>query len=138
MTLESDGTFSLPYDLTAGNWALTVTASGSDSKASTLTRNVSVAYEGVNVVVAIKDGRAWLKVWVDGKVDERLGAAGRVYGDGKTLSFSGKESVEVRTGNASATYFTVNGTDVGRLSKAGNPGTWRFEPGAEPVRTDGQ
>ena len=46
--------------------------------------------------------------------------------------------VEVRTGNASATYFTVNGTDVGRLSKAGNPGTWRFEPGAEPVRTDGQ
>ena len=90
------------------------------------------------MVVSIQGGRAWLKVWVDGKVDERLGAAGRVYGNGKTLTFSGAESIEVRTGNMSATYFTVNGTELGRLSEAGNPGTWRFEPGADPVRVDGQ
>jgi cytoskeletal protein RodZ len=138
VTLESDGSFSLPYDLTGGRWILTVTATSPESKVTTLSRNVNVAYEGINVVVSIKDGRAWLKVWVDGKVDERLGAAGRVYGDGKTLTFSGRETIEVRTGNMSSTYFTVNGTDVGRLSNAGNPGTWRFEPGAEPVRVDGQ
>ena len=138
VTLESDGSFSLPYDLTTGNWALTVTATSPEGKATTQTRNISVAYEGINLVVSIKDGRAWLKVWVDGKVDERLGAAGRVYGDGKTLSFRGDEVIEVRTGNMSSTYFTLNGTELGRLSEVGNPGTWRFEPGAEPVRVDGQ
>lgn len=138
IALADDGSFELPFDLTAGRWALTVTASSADSKVTTLTRTVSVAYEGINVVVDIEGGRAWLKVWVDGKVDERLGAAGRVYANGKTLSFSGDEVIEVRTGNMSATYFTVNGTDLGRLSDAGNPGTWRFEPGAEPVRVDGR
>ena len=111
----------MPFDLTAGRWALTVTATSPEGKVHDLTRNVTVAYNGVNVVVAIRDGRAWLKVWVDGKVDERLGAAGRVYGDGKTLTFTGEESVEVRTGNAAATYFTVNGTDIGRLSERQQP-----------------
>ena len=134
--VAADGTFSLPYDLTSGRWALVVTATSPEGKVTTLTRNVAVAYSGVNVVVSIKDGRAWLKVWVDGKVDERLGAAGRVYGKGKTLTFSGKESVEVRTGNAAATYFTVNGTDIGRLSDESNPGTWLIAPPDEPVRTD--
>ncbi len=35
-------------------------------------------YQGVNLVVNIKGGRAWLKVWVDGKLDARLGAGGSV------------------------------------------------------------
>ena len=134
--VDAQGAFTVPYDLTAGRWALTVTATSPEGKKQTLTRNVSVAYEGVNVVVSVKGGRAWLKVWVDGKVDERLGAAGRVYGNGKTLSFSGKDTVEVRTGNAAATYFTVNGTDLGRLSDDSNPGTWLIAPPDAPVRTD--
>jgi cytoskeletal protein RodZ len=134
--VDAAGAFSAPYDLTAGRWALTVAATSPEGKTTTLTRNVSVAYEGVNVVVSVKGGRAWLKVWVDGKVDERLGAAGRVYGNGKTLTFSGKDSVEVRTGNAAATYFTVNGTDLGRLSEDSNPGTWLIAPPDDPVRTD--
>ena len=133
--VAEDGTFSEPYDLTAGKWALTVSATG-DEKTTALTRNISVAYEGVNVVVRIKGGRAWLKVWVDGKVTEQTTAAGRVYPPGKVLKFKGKESVEVRTGKSSATYFTVNGIDLGRMSDVGNPETWLFEPPDEPERTD--
>ena len=36
--------------------------------------------------------------------------------------------VEVRTGKSSATYFTVNGVDLGHMSNAGNPETWLFAP----------
>jgi len=80
--------------------------------------------------------RAWLKVWIDGKVSDATGAAGKVYSSGKILTFSGEDTIEVRTGNMASTYFTVNGTDLGRLSDKGNPGTWKFAPPDEPVRTD--
>jgi Helix-turn-helix domain/Glucodextranase, domain B len=134
--VADDGAFSEPFDLTAGKWALTVTATGQDGKKHALTRNISVDYEGVNVVVKIKSGRAWLKVWVDGKVSEATTAAGRVYAPGKVLTFKGKDSVEVRTGKSSATYFTVNGIDLGHMSDVGNPETWLFAPPDEPKRTD--
>ena len=39
--------------------------------------HVAVAYKGVNLVVKIKGGSAWIKVWVDGKIDETVGRAGR-------------------------------------------------------------
>jgi cytoskeletal protein RodZ len=131
-----DGSYSTPYELTAGKWAIMVTASNDQGKATTLTRNVTVAYQGVTVGVEIKGGRAWLKVWIDGKVSDATGAAGKVYSSGKILTFSGEDTIEVRTGNMASTYFTVNGTDLGRLSDKGNPGTWKFAPPDEPVRTD--
>ena len=96
--MAEDGAFSTPLELTAGKWAITVTASSAEGKTQALTRNVSVTYKGVNLVVSIKGGRAWLKVWVDGKIDDQLGVAGSVVGNGKTLTFTGDESVEVRTG----------------------------------------
>ena len=55
---------------------------------------------------------------------------------GKILTFRAKESVEVRTGKSSATYFTVNGIDLGHMNDVGNPETWLFAPPDEPVRTD--
>jgi cytoskeletal protein RodZ len=131
-----DGTFSASYELTAGKWAITVTASSPEGTTTAITRNVTVAFKGVNVVVEIKSGRAWLKVWVDGQVSEETTAAGRVYAPGKVLTFRAKESVEVRTGKSSATYFTVNGIDVGRMNDVGQPETWLFAPPDEPVRTD--
>ena len=70
---------------------------------------MTVAFKGVNLVVSIDGGRAWLKVWVDGKLDPKTGAAGKVLGDGKTLTFTGKDSIEVRTGSSGVTYFTLNG-----------------------------
>jgi hypothetical protein len=123
VTVAEDGSFSTPYELTAGNWTVTVTASGADGKTSTQTRNVGVAFQGVNLVVSIDGGRAWIKVWVDGKLDERVGAAGKVYGNGKTLTFTGRESVEVRSGSSGVTRFTLNGVSLGALGKKGVPET---------------
>jgi hypothetical protein len=134
--VAEDGSYSTPLELTAGKWAITVTASNDQAQTTSLTRNVTVAYKGVTVAVSVKGGRAWLKVWIDGKVSEVTGTAGRVYSAGKVLTFTGDEKIQIRTGNMAATYYSVNGVDLGRLSEKANPGTWLFDPPAEPARTD--
>lgn len=133
--VDADGTFTTPFELTAGRWAVTVTASGPAGKTTSLTRNVSVAFKGVNLVVTIKGGRAWIKVWVDGKIAEETGASGKVYGNNETLTFKAKKSIEVRTGSSGVTRFTLNGTSLGALGPRGIPETWLFEPPNEPVQT---
>jgi cytoskeletal protein RodZ len=130
-----DGAFSTPYELTAGKWAITVTASSPEGKTAALTRNVTVVYKGVNLVVTIKTGRAWIKVWVDGKIAPATGAAGQVVSKGKTLTFTGRQSIEVRTGSSGVTYFTLNGTSLGALGRSGVPETWLFAPPDPPVKT---
>lgn len=135
VTPAEDGTFTTPVELTAGRWSLTVTASSAEGKTVSLTRSVTVAYRGVNLAITIKGSRAWLKVWVDGKVSEVTGSAGRTYSPGKTLTFTATTSIIVRTGKSSATYFTLNGQSLGRLSDRGNPETWLFEPPNPPTRT---
>ena len=133
--VDESGTFNAPLELTAGKWAITITASSAEGKTTSLTRAVTVAFKGVNVVVSIEGGRAWLKVWVDGKIDAKTGAAGKVLGNGKTLTFTAKESIEVRTGSSGVTKFTLNGTPLGALGKSGIPETWLFAPPDEPVMT---
>ena len=135
VAVADDGSFGTPLELTAGKWAITVTASSPEGKTQALTRNVTVTYKGVNLVVNIQGGRAWIKVWVDGKIDEQLGVAGSVVSNGKTLTFTGKESIEVRTGSSGVTYFTLNGTSLGALGKSGTPETWLFAPPAPPEKT---
>jgi cytoskeletal protein RodZ len=134
--VDADGSFDSPLDLAAGKWQIVITASSAEGKTVTLTRSVSIKYKGVNLVVEIKSSRAWLKVWVDGKVSDVTGFAGRVYDPGKVITFTAKDSVEVRTGKSSATFFTLNGDNLGRMSKESNPETWLFAPPDEPVRTD--
>jgi cytoskeletal protein RodZ len=137
VNVAEDGSFSFPpLDLTAGRWAITVTATSTEGKTAALTRTVTIAYEGVNLVVTIRNGPAWIKVWVDGKVVGEQ--SGQVYRDGRTLTFSGKQSVEVRTGSSGNTRFTLNGVTLGALGKAGIPETWLFAPPADPVRTQRQ
>lgn len=133
--VAEDGTFSAPLELTSGRWSITVTASSPEGKTTSLTRAVTVAFKGVNLVVSIDGGRAWLKVWVDGKLHPKTGPAGKVYGDGKTVAFTGKESIEVRTGSSGVTKFTLNGTSLGALGRRGIPETWLFKPPDEPVMT---
>ncbi len=133
--VAADGSFETPLDLSAGSWQIVVTATSAEGKAVTLTRNVSVQYKGVTLVVSIKGAPAWLKVWVDGKVSSVTGAGGKTYGPGKVVTFTAKESVEVRTGKSSATYFTLNGKDLGRMSTKSNPETWLFAPPDDPVKT---
>ncbi len=133
--VADDGSFSTPYELTAGRWTITVTARSAEGKTASLTRNVTVAYQGVNLAVTVKGGRAWIKVWVDGKIDPTVGAAGQVISNGKTLTFTGKDSVEVRSGSSGVTYFTLNGTSLGALGKSGVPETWLFAPPDPPQKT---
>ncbi|MEP6638628.1 MAG: hypothetical protein ABJC39_04695, partial [Chloroflexota bacterium] len=130
-----DGSFSTPFELTAGRWTVTVTASSPQGQKTSLMRSVTVAYKGVTLVVKVKGGRAWLKVWVDGQLDPGTGAAGRVVATGKTLTFTGKDSVEVRTGSSGVTFFTLNGTSLGSLGRSGTPETWLFAPPAPPTKT---
>jgi cytoskeletal protein RodZ len=130
-----DGSFSTPFELTAGRWQVTVTASSPEGKTTSIARAVTVAYKGVNLVVTVQGGRAWLKVWVDGKLAPDIGAAGKVVANGKTLTFTGKTSVEVRTGSSGVTKFTLNGTSLGALGRSGVPETWLFAPPKPPERT---
>jgi len=137
VTLEvaDDGSFSTPFELTAGRWSITVTAASPQGRTAAQTRNVTVVFKGVNLVVTIDGGRAWLKVWVDGKLDPELGAAGSVISNGRTLTFTGQESVEVRSGSSGVTHFTLNGTPLGALGRPGVPETWLFAPPDPPVLT---
>jgi cytoskeletal protein RodZ len=135
--VAADGTFALPpLELTAGRWAITVIATSAEGKTASLTRQVTVAYSGVNLVVSIKGGPAWIKVWIDGKLQG--GGGGTVYQSGRTLTYSGETSVEVRTGSSGNTRFTLNGVSLGALGRAGVAETWLFAPPAEPVKTQRQ
>jgi hypothetical protein len=136
LAVAHDGRFTGGLDLTTGRWAITVTASSAQSKSTTITRNVTVKYKGVNLVVEISGGPAWIKVWVDGQVEPGIGAAGRTFTSGKMLTFAGRESIEVRTGSSGVTAFTLNGTNLGTLGKVDGAETWLFRPPDNPIRTD--
>ncbi len=131
--LADDGTFSTSIDLTEGRWTVTVTAAGEEGKSTTLTRDVTVVYQGISVVVEIREQRTWLRVSVDGVVSAETGAGGKVYAAGKTITFRGEAVVEIRTGKMSTTFVTVNGTAYGPLGTTANPGTFRLEPGKAPL-----
>lgn len=136
VNVADDGSFETPLDLSAGQWQIVLTATSTEGKAVTLTRNVSIKYQGVNLVVTVKGSKAWLKVWVDGKISGVTGQAGIIVQPGNVLTFTAKQTIEVRTGKSSATYFTLNGKDLGRMSDKGNPETWLFAPPADPVKTN--
>jgi cytoskeletal protein RodZ len=133
--VRDDGSFSSPLELTAGKWSITVTASSAEGKTASLSRAVTVAYKGVNLVINIKGGRAWVKVWVDGVIDPKLGAGGVVEGDGTTLTYTAQQTIEVRSGCAAITNFTLNGTSLGALDNTCNAETWLFAPPNQPTKT---
>jgi cytoskeletal protein RodZ len=133
--VAKDGTFGTPYQLGPGRWTLTVTARSADGTTSSVTRHVTVAAKGITLAITAKGGRAWIKVWVDGKIDPGVGTSGQVIANGKTLTFTGRQSIEVRTGSSGVTAFTMNGTSLGSLGKSGVPETWLFAPPAPPEKT---
>ena len=71
--------------------------------------------------MSIRGGPAWIKVWVDGELEGPL--SGRVYSAGRTITFTGKDSIEVRTGSSGSTHFTLNGVsprDARAIGRAGD------------------
>lgn len=135
VAVADDGSFTTPLELTEGRWSIQVTATSPEGKATSLTRSVTVAYTGVNLVVSIVGGDVWIKVWVDSVLDPSIPAGGKVYSDGRTLTFTGKTSVEVRSGSSGYTQFTLNGVTLGALGRPGVPETWLFQPPALPTLT---
>jgi cytoskeletal protein RodZ len=135
LQVAEDGSFNTGVELTAGRWTITVTAASAQNKTTTLTRNVTVQFKGVNLVVTIDGGPAWIKVWIDGQVDPSIGQAGKIFASGRTLTFTAQTSIEVRSGNSGATHFTLNGTSLGSLGKDGIPETWLFAPPNAPQKT---
>lgn len=133
--VASDGSFSTPLQLKQGRWAITITATTDQGKTASLTRTVTVAFKGVNLVVTINGGRAWIKVWIDGVIASNY-LSGIVYNDGKTVTFNAQHSIEVRTGSSGFTYFTLNGVSLGTLGKQGIPETWLFAPPDPPTKTN--
>lgn len=133
--VADDGSFSTPLELTSGRWAITVTATADGGQTASLTRTVTVAYKGVNLVMQISGGSAWIKVWIDGVLAPGY-ASGRTYHPGDTATFTGKQSIEVRTGSSGSTLFTLNGVALGALGRTGIPETWLFAPPARPTLTN--
>jgi cytoskeletal protein RodZ len=131
----ADGMFTTPLELTEGRWSITITATSVEGKTASQTRTVTVAYSGVNLVVTVQGGAAWMKVWVDGEIDPRLTQAGKTLRTGETMVFTGETSVEVRTGSSGVTFFTLNGVPLGALGRSGIPETWLFQPPAAPQLT---
>jgi cytoskeletal protein RodZ len=132
--VREDGRFSDSYQLAPGRWTMTISAAGEQEKTTTETRNVSVTFTGVNLVVDVKNAPAWIKVWVDDEPAEGY-EIGKTLQPGTTVEFTADRSVEVRTGSSGATFFTLNGNSLGSLGPAGTPETWLFEPPAEPKET---
>lgn len=118
VAVDSDGRFQVTLSLPQGEHAVSVVARGTDGTESRVTRSVAVAFTQAVVTVEVRGGEAWLLVTVDGATDPRTG---RTYPDGSSLTFAGRQVV-VRTGNAGATYLTVNGRDEGSM---GGPGQVR-------------
>lgn len=69
---------------------------------------------GVQVYISVRE-RAWMRVFVDGKVEFE----GRVL-PGSAYPFAGSETIEVLTGSGSALQITHNGLDAGILGAFGD------------------
>jgi cytoskeletal protein RodZ len=127
------GTLSLP----SGTWRLDITSSGAGMASTTESRTVSVAFSGLTVVVEAKKGQAWIKVWSDGRLVDGY-IAGKILQKGTSATFTADRTITVRTGNAGATLFSVNGVSKGILGPPGHVETYLFQVGHEPIRTASQ
>lgn len=126
----TDGSFSAELPLSAGAWSITVTSSASGRTDTVETRTIEIALEGVEVVVEAVGGKAYIQAWVDGEP-----TVARILRQGQTLTFTGEETVLVRTGSAGATHFTVDGEELGVLGGLGEVENWLFEVGEPPRRS---
>jgi hypothetical protein len=125
-----DGKFSASLNLTPGTWKLT--AVGFDSEGSTVAPvevTIAVPAPSLKVVIEVKGGLAWLKIWKDGVV---LPGYSKDFPGGTVITILADDSVWIRTGSAVKTYVTVNGVSYGPLGGA-RSGSWRITAFGPPV-----
>lgn len=77
-------------------------------------------YTGVELIIKINNGPAWLRVDVDGQPSAETGAGGKIYQPGATLTFNGTKTVHVISGKANNTDVTFNGQDQGPMQGNGD------------------
>ena len=77
-------------------------------------------YEGVEVSAKLLEN-CWISVQVDGQA-----AFEGTVEKGKEMSWKGKESVEIRAGNAGGIQVTFNGKDMGTLGEVGQIADSKF------------
>jgi len=109
------GAFTTTIALPAGTHTVTVSVQAPGGSVATATRTVHVTYTMAVVAIRLQGGDAWLQVTVDGA---QAAGTGRVFAAGQSLTLSGRE-VLLRTGNAGATFVSVNGRDLGALGAPG-------------------
>jgi len=109
------GAFATTIALPAGTHIITVSLQAPGGSVATATRTVHVSYTMTVVAVRVQGGEAWLQAIVDGA---QFAGTGRVFAAGQSLTVSGRE-VFLRTGNAGATFVSVNGRDLGALGATG-------------------
>jgi cytoskeletal protein RodZ len=115
LSVSGDGTFQARYYLPAGPHSFRVVARNSAGGTVEETRNVNVTYTAAVVNVFVRGGDTWLLATVDGT---DIAETGRVYKDGETANFTGKE-VRIRTGNAAVTQVIYNGQLIASLGRQG-------------------
>jgi hypothetical protein len=124
-----DGSFETQFALPNGRWALTVSTVGSPTLGpASVSRTVDVKHTGLFLVVEAREGTAWLRVLVDGEEAE----VGRTFRKGELQAFSGRRTVSIYTGNAGATFVTINGEPWDYLGELGQIESWLFEKGKPP------
>lgn len=114
VTVRSDGLFGAWYAMPAGPQTMRIVARGTAGEA-TETRSVSVSFSGAFVWLRVQGGEAWIQTFVDGA---QTAGTGRVFSAGQELRLSGSQ-VLVRSGNAGATFVSLNGQALARLGDSG-------------------
>jgi cytoskeletal protein RodZ len=113
--VSADGTFQSRYYLPAGPQSFRITAQTPSGGTVEETRNVVVVYTAAVVNVFVRGGDTWMLATVDGA---DVPGSGRVYKDGETAAFIGKE-VRIKAGNAAAAQVIYNGQLIAGLGRQG-------------------
>ncbi|MFN8622630.1 MAG: DUF4115 domain-containing protein [Chloroflexota bacterium] len=124
-----DGRFSGTLALPAGKWAVTATTDDQAGlQPAADQRAVSVAWQGLQVIVEEKSGSAWVRVWIDGVAVEK----GHRFLKGDSVTYTAKKTAVVSSGNAGNTTVTINGIPYGPLGKPNTIQAVQFEKGKDP------
>ena len=115
VAVSSEGSFQARYYLPTGTQSFRIVARNSAGGTVEETRNVVIAYTAAVVIVRVTGGDSWILATVDGKCEP---CQGRVFKDGETATFQGKE-VRIRTGNAAAVQVNHNGQVIASLGRQG-------------------
>lgn len=111
-----DGTFTFTIQLKPGRWKLTIVGTSARGVTTTsLSRTVTVPFNGVSVLIQIKGGSAGIAFYHDGITD----SPGYSQADGWSATVVGKRYVCISTSRPQIVFITVNGLYYGAVSTFG-------------------